>query len=272
MYRTWHSRLIVATITGSSGAGAQKTKQSARLWRDGTRVENSRKNRVRRNIAAVISTVALAAGGVAVPNAPVAGAYVEKDQSSVSPNPDAKGDNNLGADVSVTATPDQNTVEPGAEFTVTVSGSIEAPFPGEGPGESPIRGSSVLLEFDGDQFEVVSLPSPASFQWGSGEIRDAQVGQDTGRIEFDFGDLGDGDTFEVQIPVRAKESAPEGAEFKSDVFGRARIFADQKFTRTEERWEAGNESCELVSVGRHKLNSGAYGVWLNSIWLGTRTE
>lgn len=128
----------------------------------------------RRKLIAALSTVTLAVSGAVV--APHAGAYVEKEDSFLSGNPD-NNDNELQPKVSVNVTPTDQEVQPGDTVELEFTGSFEAPFPPSGsepgPGESDIKGATIALQFS-DQLEAEPQIDPSAFVWKSGEKRNAE--------------------------------------------------------------------------------------------------
>ena len=102
----------------------------------------------RKKLVAMCGAVAIACGSITAVGGPVAGAYVEKqDTAGMQPSPDVTDSAKIPAvDVKV-ETDKADEVKAGDTFNVTISGTAEAPFPaGDAaaqPGQSNIQGFTV---------------------------------------------------------------------------------------------------------------------------------
>ena len=236
---------------------------------------NTRKNRWWRSVAAVVSTVALGIGGVAVPGTPVASAFVGKSRENMSPSPDIT-DPTLSPTVStkVEATPAEGL--PGETATLTFSGTAKAPFPDDGsnsPGTSNIVGFSVKLQFPGG-IESVPDVDASDFEWASGVAREAKRDVQGSTYVFDFGNIGAEDSFTVSVPVKIAADAEPGELTLADVGIEARIHPPLRFDQISETTfsPSGYDRCTLIAHGKHEFHAGKYGSWLAEAYLGTRTE
>ena len=84
----------------------------------------------RKKLVAMCGAVAIACGSITAVGGPVAGAYVEKqDTAGMQPSPDVTDSAKIPAvDVKV-ETDKADEVKAGDTFNVTISGTAEAPFP-----------------------------------------------------------------------------------------------------------------------------------------------
>ena len=233
---------------------------------------NTRKNRWWRSVAAVVSTVALGIGGVAVP--PVAGAYIQDDSLS-----QPHGDD-LGAKpaTSISVSPEKVNVQPGDTFDMEVRVDSEVPHPESSAGtygESDATALIVELQLD-KRFTVD--PSEAVFKWNDGQSRELadlrkEDSATTQSFLFEFdqkASLGANPGFTLTLPVTVSETAEQGDEIDITVASQVVIRPTLDWTYGDFRLEETNDECVQKAVGDLKFdNPDQYGTWLADLWLGS---
>ena len=233
---------------------------------------NTRKNRWWRSVAAVVSTVALGIGGVAVP--PVAGAYIQDDSLS-----QPHGDD-LGAKpaTSISVSPEKVNVQPGDTFDMEVRVDSEVPHPESSAGtygESDATALIVELQLD-KRFTVD--PSEAVFKWNDGQSRELadlrkEDSATTQSFLFEFdqkASLGANPGFTLTLPVTVSETAEQGDEIDITVASQVVIRPTLDWTYGDFLLEETNDECVQKAVGDLKFdNPDQYGTWLADLWLGS---
>ena len=235
---------------------------------------NTRKNRWWRSVAAVVSTVALGVGGVAVP--PVAGAYTPTTLEFPEGTRNAVGDPD-GPEPTVQAS-DASISKVGDGYEATFEGVLTAPQPvgsdGQQYGESDFVYASVILGVTGGSLS--RKPTADDFQWEDGVRREVNVldyGDGDFRVEFKNGDqptAGAGSKFSVTLPVTPEEGAQK---LKAEELVYGRIYP-------EKGWQANDDAdlkridgtCSAMSTQSHTFHGGGYGTWLGEIRFGSNLK
>ena len=230
--------------------------------------EKQRKKRWWRSVAAVVSTVVLGIGGVAVPQ--TAGAYVAGSGEETQTSP--RDETGPSATLDVTA-PER--IQPGENFVITIHGTANAPYPAgeDGPaaGESNIRGSSVFFLLPPS--EVAERRGNPTITLDTGESWEVTIKDlPDGAQLVDLGDIGSGAKFDLDIPLRATGEDGDKVDFPALV--QARIEPEYYFSQVGNTLYRPIEgtSCDFTGRSTHRLNSGEYGAFLSEIWLGTRNR
>lgn len=169
--------------------------------------EKQRKKRWWRSVAAVVSTVALGIGGVAVPGAPVASAWNQQDiPGGFGKDPDLVQETKAGFWAF-----DPETLQPDGSYTYTIEGSAKAPKPLPGPDGSVLeqRGASDVLTMTvwvwaATPNTTLQEPMPEDFTWASGTTRPfkniEKVAVDPGLISDANGnEIGGGDGYKIEF-------------------------------------------------------------------------
>ena len=262
---------------------------------------NTRKNRWWRSVAAVVSTVALGVGGVAVP--PVAGAWVQTDlQPAWGPEE--------GPRAEVTTEVKRSVEHPESEadktFNYEVTVNAVAPNPVEdptfaelNPGESAIHadgaGSYFILTFKPDENAPVIEGAEPTFKWDgladgiepylrtdpdapvSGWIPEEGVyryffvsnapKEEGSTLNYGSGWMGNNVTLKATFPAQVKEDVPADYEYHAAANGEAFVLPTARFNYAKDAWLI--DQCTLRSQHTFKLDSGGYGGWLRDIKLGS---
>ncbi len=237
-------------------------------------LSRTKKSRVRRNVAALVSAVALATGGVAVPQ--VAGAYIHDDSLS-----QPHGDD-LGAKpaTSISVSPEKVNVQPGDTFDMEVRVDSEVPYPESSAGaygKSDATGLIVELQLD-KRFTVD--PSEAVFKWDDGQSRELadlkkEDSATTQSFLFEFNQkaaLGANPGFTLTLPVTVSETAEQGDEIDVTVASQVVIRPTLDWTYGAFTQAKTDDPCVEKAVGDLRFdNPGQYGTWLADLWLGSNS-
>ncbi|WJY57898.1 Serine-aspartate repeat-containing protein D precursor [Corynebacterium afermentans subsp. lipophilum] len=233
---------------------------------------NTRNNRWWRSVAAVVSTVALGIGGVAVP--PVAGAYIQDDSLS-----QPHGDD-LGAKpaTSISVSPEKVNVQPGDTFDMEVRVDSEVPHPESAAGAyGKSDATALIVELQLDKRFTVD-PSEAVFKWNDGQTRElANLSKEdsatTQSFLFEFdqkASLGANPGFTLTLPVTVSETAEQGDEIDVTVASQVVIRPTLDWTYGDFGLEETNDKCVQKAVGDLWFdNPDQYGTWLADLWLGS---
>ena len=257
---------------------------------------NAKKNRWWRSVAAVVSTVALGIGGVAVPGTPVASAWTQTDIPQ-----------SFGKDLDENYMPkttasfwqfDPETLQPDGSYTYTIEGSAKAPKPLPGPDGSVLeqRGASnietmTVWVWPATSNVTLKEPAPADFRWESGEERQfasiEEVDVDPGRVkDADGNEIGGGkgykivfenidaakDSFTADIHAQLNEDITAGERVTAASFVESTISPDVSWDAEEQRVEqdpSTPDTCAGVAHGKHRLQGGGYGQWMAEMYLGS---
>ncbi|MCG7272954.1 hypothetical protein MHJ82_01180 [Corynebacterium afermentans] len=257
---------------------------------------NAKKNRWWRSVAAVVSTVALGIGGVAVPGTPVASAWIQRDIPQ-----------SFGKDLDENYMPkttasfwqfDPETLKEDGSFAYTIQGSATAPKPKPEPdapvekqsGASDIKTMTVWV-WPATSNVTLKEPAPADFRWESGEERQfasiEEVDVDPGRVEdADGNEIGGGkgykivfenidaakDSFTADLHAQLNGDIPAGERVTAASFVESTINPDV-FWDAEEQWieqdPSTPDTCAGVAHGKHRLQGGGYGRWMAEMYLGS---
>ena len=257
---------------------------------------NAKKNRWWRSVAAVVSTVALGIGGVAVPGTPVASAWTQTDIPQ-----------SFGEDLDENYMPkttasfwhfDPETLKEDGSFAYTIQGSATAPKPKPEPdapvekqsGASDIKTMTVWV-WPATSNVTLKEPAPADFRWESGEERQfasiEEVDVDPGRVEdADGNEIGGGkgykivfenidaakDSFTADIHAQLNEDITAGERVTAASFVESTISPDVSWDAEEQRIEqdpSTRDTCAGVAHGKHRLQGGGYGRWMAEMYLGS---
>ncbi|MGX0629007.1 uncharacterized protein (DUF2141 family) [Corynebacterium afermentans] len=257
---------------------------------------NAKKNRWWRSVAAVVSTVALGIGGVAVPGTPVASAWTQTDIPQ-----------SFGKDLDENYMPkttasfwqfDPETLKEDGSFTYTIQGSATAPKPKPEPdapaekqrGASDIKTMTVWV-WPATSNVTLKEPAPADFRWESGEERQfasiEEVDVDPGRVEdADGNEIGGGkgykivfenidaakDSFTADLHAQLNGDIPAGERVTAASFVESTINPDVFWDAEEQRIDSDPEdtdTCAGIAYGKHRLQGGGYGQWMAEMYLGS---
>ena len=238
----------------------------------------TRKNSLRRNIAAVIGAVSLACGSVAVPvvapeYAPVSGAQ----EASTSQNWDSVDGPSFEPQV-VISVDDEN---PKDTFNYILTFDAQPPRPvtrpGEG-GESNLYDFEVWINAEGGGTELVRTPQPSDFTWASGVERPFSVETlEDGRVVAFFGEIPNGDYLvKATIPARVAENALKPFAAEAGVFARLRpkVGWEKEFTRLDRDpaddlfFYNSPAECRAENFSKYVLRGGGYGQQLVQLFIG----
>ncbi|NJJ03585.1 SdrD B-like domain-containing protein [Corynebacterium coyleae] len=250
----------------------------------------TRKGRVRRNVVALLSAVALGVGGVAVPQ--TAGAWVQQDIEESAGDQDAPTQETRAGFWQV----ETDKIQPDGSYKYTITGSAKAPYPVSGgakpdvaeAGESDIRTMAVVV-WATTPNTVLEKPSKEDFDWGSGISRDITVEEYTAK-DGEFKDAsgqpldgGDGykiivdinageDDFRADLTAKLKEGLAPGelvglANAVSTTINPAVVW--QAEHASVEHEEGNPDKCAGVAQGTHRLLGYGYGHWMVEMLLGS---
>ena len=243
----------------------------------------TRKGRVRRNVVALLSAVALGVGGVAVPQ--TAGAFIQDDSLT-----ERHGDE-LGKKpkTSISLTLADAEVQAGESTTATIKVGSTVPFPktpNEKYGESDATALILSIEVDerlalnfGDGVESV-------VRWDDGQNRKLHhsgVDEENNELTLEFAasdfPLGANPGFTLELPVTVSEGVAPGTELNLRVGSEVNIrpgldwtFGNYSMQKVDEL-EPGQDPCvRRATLDFSFDNIGQYGTWLGDLWLGTNSD
>ena len=253
----------------------------------------TRKGRVRRNVVALLSAVALGVGGVAVPQ--TAGAWVQQDiERNYGEKPDPVQETNA-----IFETFKPETMQSDGSYTYTIGGKAKAPKPlpdqNDPDYELKQRGASDILTMTvwvwaATPNTVLEEPTADDFKWASGQTRPfksiEKVRADDGvYTDQDGNKIGGGDGYKIEFDINAAEdsfTAEIQAKLKADIPAGALVTAATYVETTISPrviWEHENswlttdpndsDTCAGIAHGRHRLQGGGYGQWMAEMYLGS---
>ena len=253
----------------------------------------TRKGRVRRNIVALLSAVALGVGGVAVPQ--TAGAWVQQDiERNYGEKPDPVQETKA-----IFETFKPETMQSDGSYTYTIGGKAKAPKPlpdqNDPDYELKQRGASDILTMTvwvwaATPNTVLEEPTADDFKWASGQTRPfksiEKVRADDGvYTDQDGNKIGGGDGYKIEFDINAAEdsfTAEIQAKLKADIPAGALVTAATYVETTISPrviWEHENswlttdpndsDTCAGIAHGRHRLQGGGYGQWMAEMYLGS---
>ena len=264
----------------------------------------SRQNRVRRNVTALVSAVALACGTVAVPQvAPTARAL----ESGPIIDIDAREADGKVLKMDVQLTVDN--ANPTGDFKYIVKAESRPPRPTprpDTPGESNLRNFVLWLHPDDAKTEIDESAQP-EFVWASGNSRPYTAQKlDNGEWRFEFGDekvdpktnesykeVAGGDYLvEARIPARVKEGAQRPFHAKAVAESEIRPPIGWVGLRENLQWEPTDEGLIFYNSSKdpsspgyrrrdphyaelwntYQLQGGGYGSQLFQFFLGLQSK
>ena len=262
---------------------------------------NTRKNRWWRSVAAVVSTVGLGIGGVAVPQ--TAGAWVQTDlQPAWGPEEGPRAE--VTTEVKRSVEHPESQADKTFNYEVIVNAVAPNPvgdptFAKLNPGESAIHadgaGSYFILTFKPDEKAPVIEGAEPTFEWSgladgiepylrtdpdapvSGWIPEEGVyryffvsnapKEEGSTLNYGSGWMGNNVTLKATFPAQVKEDVPADYEYHAAANGEAFVLPTARFNYAKDAWLI--DKCTLRSQHTFKLDSGGYGSWLRDIKLGS---
>lgn len=245
--------------------------------------DKQRKKRCWRSVAAVVSTVALGIGGVAVPQ--TAGAYIQDDSFETRHGDDLGRKPNASISLELA----DNEVRAGESTTAKIKVGSSVPFPATAKNEyGESDATALIFSIDVDDRLILDFGESveSKIQWGDGQTRKPyRVGVDEENneltLEFAASDfpLGARPGFTFEVPVTVSEGVEQGEELHFAVGAEADIRPDLDWTfgnyhmQKVEELEPEQDPCVRKATLEFSFdNIGQYGTWLTDLWLGTNSD